>query len=112
MVERNLEEELEYCAEHLHPGMATKEDIDRFKWVCRQALKRIQAASAKKDEKTNLIDRENTLKRLLAMADQTRLITTESVEYVLESEPSAEPEYTMEEFMYGQNLGSLEDGSL
>lgn len=40
----------------------------------------------------SLIDREKTLKRLLEMADQTRLITTESVEYVLASEPTAQPE--------------------
>ena len=38
------------------------------------------------------IEREKTLKRLLAMADQTGLITTESVEYVLASEPPAQPE--------------------
>ena len=40
----------------------------------------------------DLIEREKTLKRLLAMADQTGLITTESVEYVIASEPSAQPE--------------------
>lgn len=40
----------------------------------------------------SLIEREKTLERLLAMADQTGLITTESVEYVLANEPSVQSE--------------------
>lgn len=48
-MDRDLKEELEYCAEHLHPGMATKEDIERFKWVCREALRRIEELEKEDD---------------------------------------------------------------
>ena len=51
-MDRNVIDELEYCAEHLHPGMATKEDIERFTWVCREALKRIkELESGDKDDR-------------------------------------------------------------
>lgn len=61
---------------------------------------------------SELISRQAAIKK---RSPQERLIIAKTlIEGVLDELPSAqpEPEHTMEEFMYGQDLGSPEDGSL
>jgi len=64
----------------------------------------------------DLISREKAIDAvnawlLLRSLNQTMSNAT-SLQDVLRQLPSAQPEPTMEEFMYGQDMGNPEDGSL
>jgi len=58
----------------------------------------------------DLISRQDAIDRIrgTGYADQIK----ENVIMILMCLPSAQPEPTMEEFMYGQDMGNPEDGSL
>ena len=70
-------------------------------------------ASDMKGEPMDLIDRQQAIDAINELHDKPNAWLDLAVD-VLEKLPSAQPEseHTMEEFMYGQDLGNPEDGSL
>ena len=64
----------------------------------------------------DLISREKAIDAvnawLLLRSLNRTMSNATSLQDVLRQLPSAQPEHTMEEFMYGQDMGNPEDGSL
>ena len=60
----------------------------------------------------DLISRQAAIDAVLSLSVGHRVSWKDAVIDILDELPSAEPEHTMEEFMYGQDMGNPEDGSL